>query len=110
MNHTFFKFKVMCGIYTLYIVRKFKTPFVGELFVLAFCMSVLSLFISLPHVIDNMLASTYSGGGSYTFFTTAFSKTQTSVKLITLASLAALVLFVRNIMLTTTGLIRNRFA
>jgi hypothetical protein len=100
----------MFGVYMLYGIRKLKNPFIGEFFALALCMAVLSFFISLPHVISNMMSSANSVGGSYDFFTTAFSKTQTTVKLITLGCLAALVLFVRNVTLSTTGLIRNRMA
>jgi|SRR5579872_4845088 len=99
------KTRVMLGVYTVYIIRRLKSPFVGELFVLTLLFGILSFLVSLPHVLSNIMLTR----GSYTFFVDAFSKTHMTVKLILVSALASGLLFLRNVTVFTTSRLKQRF-
>ncbi len=99
------KMRVMIGVYTLSIIRRLKSPFIGELFALGILCASLSFLVSLPHVISNIILTR----GSYSFFVDAFSKTHMMVKLIVLSAAASGALFLRNVTMFTTDKLKARF-
>ena len=99
------KGKTMLGVYTLYIIRKLKSPFVGEIFALGIFSALLSLMVSVPHIISNIILTHCS----YSFFIDAFSKTHTVVKLLFVSAILACGLFVRNITVFTVDMVKERF-
>ena len=96
----------MFGVYGLFIIRRLKNPFVGELFALSILFVALSFLISLPHVIANIMLT----GSSYTFLIDAFTKTAITVKLIVISAALACGLFVRDITIVTVNQLKQRFA
>jgi uncharacterized membrane protein YkgB len=106
MTELTLKTRVMLGVYTLFIIRRLRSPFIGELFVLGILCASLSFLVSMPHVIENIMITR----GSYSFFVDAFTKTQMTVKLLVLSAAVSCGFFVRNITVFTTNLVKERFA
>ncbi len=96
----------MLGVYGLFVIRRLKSPIVGELFALGVLFAALSLMISLPSVLSNIMLT----HGSYTFLIDAFTKTAITVKLIVISAALACGLFVRNITVFTTNKVKSRLA
>ena len=101
-----FRQRIMMGVYMIYLIRKLKNPFVSELFIISIFFTMLSFFVSLPHIFSNILLTK----GSYNFLVDAFLKTDTTVKLILLSTVIAGLFFIKNISLYTTNFIKTRFA
>ena len=80
------KNKIMFGIYLVYLVRKIKSPFVMEILSLAFLTATLSIFVSVPNVLSNMVSSE----DLYNFFVIALSNTTLMVQLILIAGFLVL--------------------
>lgn len=106
MTHIALKTRIMLGVYVLYVVRRIRSPFVGELFVLGISFAILSFLVSLPHVISNIILTR----GSYVFLFDAFQKADMVVELIVLSAFISGCFFVRNITLFTTEKFKNRLA
>ncbi len=100
------KTRVMLGVYTLYILRRLRSPFVGELCALGMLFASLSFLVSLPHVISNIILTR----GSFTFMIDAFLKTDIAVELLVISAALACGLFVRNITVFTTEKFKGRTA
>ena len=76
----------MLGVYTLYAMRKLKTPFVLE--GLAFGVSALALgvLVSVPSVLANM----FNSSDSLRYFVMAFSNTNFIVQMILIIGFATI--------------------
>ncbi len=105
MTQLTLKGRTMFGVYLLYIIRRLRSPFVGEIFALGVFSFLLSLLVSVPHVISNIMLTR----GSYAFFIDAFLKTHTTVKLLVVSALLACGLFVRNVTVFTMSRMKQRF-
>jgi uncharacterized membrane protein YwzB len=103
---TTLKQRVMFGVYVTYIIRKLKTPLWGELFIITVFFAVLPFFVSLPHVVSNIILTR----GSYNFLFDAFIKTNTVVKSMLLLVAVTELFFVKRLSSYTTNLIRARLA
>ena len=77
------KNKIMFGVYLMYAMRKLKGPFVAETFTFAILAIILSVFVSVPSILSNMLSSP----NFYRYFLIAFSNTTLMVQLILVASI-----------------------
>ncbi len=77
------KNRIMFGVYLVYLIRKFKTPFIAESFVFAAFALLLSVFVSVPSVLSNMMSSP----DFYRYIIIAFSNTTLMVQLIVVLSL-----------------------
>ena len=66
-----------------FMLRKITSPFVGESFAFVILALTLSIFVSIPSVMSNMIGS----GDLYRFFLTALFNTTLMVQLILIASL-----------------------
>src|SRR3989344_1644434 len=86
------KNRIMFGVYFMYSMRKLQSPFVAESFVFAILAMILSIFISVPSVLSNMLDS----GNFYRYFVMAFSNTELLVQTILILTVFIVLLFVRN--------------
>lgn len=82
----------MFGVYLMCCTRKFKSPFVMESLVLAILALTLSIFVSIPSVVSNMI----SAGNFYQFLVSAFSNTEFLIRAIILAVGAVAVFSLRN--------------
>lgn len=100
------KTRIMFSVYLAYLTRKFKSPIIAEVVLFLIFVGLLLLFVSVPSVVSNMIAS----GNFYEYFLMAFSQTDILVKAtLILASLTA-VLFVKNITLQTVSFFKERLA
>ena len=93
----------MLGVYSLYLIQKFRSPFVAESFILLMLGGFLSLSISIPSVLSNMEES----GNFYGYFMMAFSHTEFLVQTTLILGLVALIFFLRNFKIHTV--LKERF-
>ena len=98
------KNRIMLGVYLIYAVRKLKSPLVAESVTFAILATILSVFVSVPNVLSNMLDS----GNFYRYFITAFSNTNLLVQSVLILVVATLIFFVRNI--TVHAILKTRLA
>lgn len=83
----------MFGVYLLYSMRKLKNPFIAESFVFVVLAIILSIFVSVPSVLSNMLDS----GSFYHYFIMAFSNTELLIQTILVLSGLTILFFMKNI-------------
>ncbi|MFZ2621079.1 MAG: hypothetical protein WAX85_01080 [Minisyncoccia bacterium] len=99
------KQRVMFGVYAIYIIRKLRTPLLGELFIMTAFFAVLSFFVSLPNIFSNIILTR----GSYDFLVDALTKTDLLVKLMLLPVAITSLFFIKNLSFYTTNYIKTRF-
>ena len=87
------KKRIMIGVYLMYSLRKLKNPLVAESFAFAVLALILSVFVSVPSVLSNMLES----GSFYRYFLMAFSHTSSIVQMTLILGGLTAIFFVRNI-------------
>ena len=100
------KNRIMLRVYMIYAFRKLRQPILAEAFLLAISFALLSILVSLPHIISNIILTQ----GSPAFFLDAFTKAQVFVKLIVLTGIITTTIFVWNVSRRTTNLIRTRLS
>jgi hypothetical protein len=98
------KNRIMLGVYAVYTVRWLRNPLVGEAAVFAILAIALSIFVSIPSVVSNML----DAESSYRYFLAAFYETELLVQLVTISTLVVLS-FLTHGLVSYTGL-RRRLA
>ena len=98
------KNRIMFGVYFLYSMRKLKNPFIAESFVFVMLAIILSIFISVPNVLSNMLHSE----SFYHYFIIAFSNTELLVQTSLVLTGITILFFVRNI--TVHAILKTRLA
>lgn len=91
------KNRIMLGVYLIYSMRRLKSPFIAESFIFVILAIILSIFVSVPSVLSNMLDS----GDSYHYFILAFSNTELLVQAVLVLSGLTTLFFMRNIPLRT---------
>lgn len=89
--------KILFGVYVMYCMRKLKSPFFAESFVLAILGAILFYFVSVPSVLANMSASE----SFYSYFMNAFFGTNFLIQSILILAVATILFFVRNITVHT---------
>gem|GEM_PF-5589637 len=86
------KKRILFGVYTIYIVRKVKKPFIAESFALAALLAVLFSVVSVPHVMANMsIAHNF-----FYYFVHAFMSTRFLVQLVVISMAVTTLFFLRN--------------
>lgn len=94
--------KIMFGVYAMYCMRKLRSPFMAESFILAVLATILFYFVSISSVLKNMRASE----SFYHYFIGAFFNADFLVQsALVLVSITAL-FFVRN--LTFHAILKTR--
>ncbi len=99
------KTKIMFSVYLAYLTRKFRSPFIAEVILFLIFSAILLVFVSVPSVVSNMLAS----GNFYEYLLAAFSQTDIMVKTILILAAITAALFVKNITLQTVSFFKERF-
>lgn len=102
---TSLKNQIMFGVYTMYVVRKIKNPYVFPLLAVGGFFAFLSFLISVPSVISNLILA----GGSYYFLSDAFSKADAVVQIVLCLFLISLVLYLKKVGIYTIDVIKERF-
>src|SRR3989344_711138 len=91
------KKRIMIGVYLMYSLRKlsasWRKPFIAESSFFIILAIILSVFVSVPSVLSNMLES----GSFYRYFLMAFSHTSSIVQMTLILSGLTAIFFVRNI-------------
>jgi len=87
------KNRIMFGVYLMYSMRKLQSPFVAESFAFAALALILSVFVSVPSVLSNMLDSS----SFYRYFMISFANTEFLVQAVLIATAATFLFFVRNL-------------
>jgi hypothetical protein len=100
------KKRIMIRVYALYALRKAREPFIAELLLLMFCMTLLSFFVSLSHVMANTPRDV---GGFSNFLFVAVRDTRLVVQAILLSMLVAFGLLIRNSISRFSNVFRGRF-
>lgn len=95
----------MFSVYLAYLTRKLRSPIIAEVALFLVFVPVLLLFVSVPSVWNNMVAS----GNFYDYLVMAFSQTDVLVKAVLILSLVTALLFVKNATISTFSFLKERF-
>ncbi len=99
------KNRIMLGVYILYVIRKLKNPYVMPVLFLGLFFLPLTFLVSIPSVVSNIILT----GGSYSFVSDAFSKTDMVVQALVLLSFISGLVYMSKISTHTIGFIRGKF-
>lgn len=97
------KNRILFGVYIIYCMRKLRHPLVAESLILTILAAVLSYFVSISSVLENMLASE----NSYAYFVNAFSEAELFIQFVFLSVGIISIFFVRNIVFYSSGFRRR---
>ena len=92
--------RVMGRVYTVYFLRRISKPLFVEIFLFGVCTTVISLMVSLSHVIIN--AEHVPDASAITpllhFFWSAFLNTSNVVKVLSMALMLVIILFMYTVL------------
>lgn len=101
---TKFKGEILSKVYRVWFLRKFLPVFFAEIFVLSLVLYQFTRVIFIQKVLENIIKTAFqSPTGAFFFLWSAFGKTHTSTKILSVALIVLLALLLR---LITQGILR----